>query len=375
MRILFLALYLLTATTAFAEEPPTFEADPTPGHYATGAVKPLTAEEQKLEQEYLQKSEKDGWTFDFDVRHVGKHALGLKKPQIENMGSGTCAKPNRDLKLTSKKLSDFGIELPPTKDQGSCGSCVYFAITWAFEATNWLYGNPTPILSPRHLMNCSGEGYQCNGAWGESVSEGLVELGGLVEESAYPYRPVSGSCNVPDDAPKYGRIESRTMIEPTPQAILEAIHNRQAVAITVAANGTWSSYRSGVYNACSQGTTNHEIVLTGVDCETAVNADGTCKFDDKGNLPPGVGTYEIQNSWGEDWGTGGRMVTKITDKSGRKCNRVAEEALVLNTGIPIPPEGPVEFDLSASDTKLHVIVQPGELKAETVKSSLIAAGF
>jgi hypothetical protein len=79
-----------------------------------------------------------------------------------------------------------------------------------------------------------------------------------------------------------------------------------------------------------------------------------------------------------DFGDNGRFKIKITDKNGRKCNRIAEEALVLHTGIPLPPEGPVEFDVannSVPPTKVHIVVEPGEIRADAAKSALAAIGY
>jgi len=368
-----IALLCLLVTTVLASEEPTFKTEPNPKKYSTGYIKPLSPEQLKLEKEFLLKSDTDLWTFDFDVRQVGKYSTGLTKPIEYSPGSSLLPRDGED-KLKPRSLLDFARPLPPTKDQGNCGSCVYFALTWAFEASNWLRANLTPVLSPRHLMNCSNEGYQCNGAFGETVAQGLVRLGGLVEEEVYPYNEQTGKCRVPVDAIKHGHIESYEMINPSPKDILYAIHQRQAVPVTVGANNTFISYSSGVFNACSQTSTNHEVVVIGVNCGKSIDKDGFCVFDQKGNLPNGEGEYLVQNSWG-DWGENGTIRIKITDSKGRKCNRIAEEALVLNTGLPIPPEGPVEFELKNSATHLKVIVQPGVYRADNVKAALIAAGF
>jgi hypothetical protein len=372
-----IAFLLLLSLSAVADEPPTFISDPDAPKYQTGAVKPLTAEQKAIEKDFIKQAQRDGWTFDFDVRNVGKFPTGRVDGVTVGLYGQSSMSTVGEEQLKPLSLEEFG-ELPPIKDQGTCGSCVYFALTWAFEASNWLRGHATPILSPRHLMNCSGEGIQCNGAWATGVSEGLIKLGGLVSEDAYPYRPVTGRCQVPDGEELHGRIESAEVIPGTPRDILYALHQRQAVAITIGANGSFMAFKGGVYNACSQTATNHEMVIDEVDCEGHENPDGSCKFDENGNLPPGVGSYGGPNSWGLDFGDNGRFKIKITDKNGRKCNRIAEEALVLHTGIPLPPEGPVEFDVannSVPPTKVHIVVEPGEIRADAAKSALAAIGY
>lgn len=363
-------------------ESPTFEKDPNPPVYQTGAVKPLTAEQKRLDAEFTEKSEKEGWTFNYDVRQIGKYQLGLRKGLLtgSTLVGESLAPIGGEADLRGIELeTEFGVTLPHTKNQAQCGSCVYFATTWAFEALNALYKNPVPELSPKHLMNCGGSGWQCGGAFasGDSgVAAALTELGGLCAESDYPYRqPYQGSCKVPQGTKIYGAIKGFKEISPTPRDALAWFHKRTPVLVTVGANGPFQAYQSGIYNACSQTSTNHEVVAIGLECETSKNPDGTCKFDAAGNLPPGVGYWTIQNSWSDEYGENGQIRIKVTDKSGRKCNRIAEEMVILDSGLELPPVGPVEFVLNASSTKLRVVVDPGEITAERAKESLVAAGF
>lgn len=370
--VLFLALCASLTGLADGEIP----------EYQTGLVKrPVSSELAKLRDEFAEKSEAEGWSFGYNVEQIGKYATGLKQSFLASaeLYGESLAPVGNDVKLKSISLESFGVTLPPTKNQKNCGSCVYFAVTWAFEAINWLYGNFTDILSPKHLMNCSGSGYQCNGAYasGDSgVAAGLLQMGGLCSEKEYPYlTPYEQRCsNVPDGVVLQGRIAGYKEISPTPRDALAALHKRSPVLTTVGANGTFQAYDSGVYNACSQTPTNHQMVIIGLDCETSVDKDKNCVFDSKGNLPPGVGIWTVQNSWGE-YGENGRIRIKVTDKSGRKCNRMGEEMVLLDTGLPEPVEGPTEFRLENSATKLRVVVHPGVYRAEDLKTSLTEVGF
>ncbi len=379
MNKLILAGLLVLSSASWANEPPTFIENPNPPHYSTGALKPLTAEQKKLEEDYAKRSEAEGWTFEADVRGVGKYALGLKKNFGLDAEIGESLMPIGDGEsYKSISLEDFKIALPPTKDQKNCGSCVYFAVSWAFEALNWLYANPTPILSPKYLMNYSGSGWKCSGAYAsgnDGVAAGLVKLGGLCSEADYPYTQPYENGRAPNNVTLHGRIAGFKTLNPSPRDALFWFNKRTPVLVTVGANGPFQSYSSGEFNACSQTPTNHEMVAIGLDCEDAVDAAGNCLLDTKGNLPPGKGIWTVQNSWGNGFGEKGRIRIKVTDKNGRKCNRIAEEMVVLDSGLPEPVSGPVDFTLSAGGGSLKVTVQPGELRADAVKASLQAAGF
>jgi hypothetical protein len=358
MKIILLALSFLFVHPALADDPPTYVSDPEPGDYATGYVAtPKTYEQFQLEKQFDEESKSKHWSFSFDVTQVGKHPLGYKAPKghlsenAEQLGEGEDLKPF--------DIADFGVSLTPVMNQRSCGSCVVFSIIANFMDALKLRGIEHPPLSPQHLMNC-GTGGQCNGAYGQQIASDLVTLGTLHAESTYPYTATSGRCQQ-KDGERFGQIAAYKTIDGSVRSILAALHNGQPVSVGVAVDSRWSSYRSGLYNGCSSMSTNHYVVIQGVDCGTSVDGDGNCVFDAKGNLPPGVGTFNIRNSWGTGWGDGGYMVSQITDKSGRRCNNIAGgtgNAQILDIGVPMPPREPVTFTVENADVVLTVTVEP-----------------
>lgn len=240
-------------------------------------------------------------------------------------------------------LNQFA-ELAPVKDQGSCGSCVYFATSAAFEDTLRVRGVVLEKTAPQFLMDCAAREWMCNGSYFEKVAAGLTNKGGAAREADYPYRASNQSCK---GSPQlFGKIEGFKIIDNSPKSIMTALNKRYAVAITIGAGGAFMNYDSGVLNACQNVGTNHEVELVGYDCESAKNPDGTCKFDASGRLPNGVGHWIIKNSWGKNWGDQGYVKIKITNSSGGRCFNVAEEAGILETGVE-PGPAPIDGGWSA----------------------------
>jgi len=185
-----------------------------------------------------------------------------------------------------------------------------------------------------------GTGSGCNGSYFENEGKDLLNLGGLPSEKDYPYVAYNQSQQS-YSGQLYGKIVSYKVITNSPKSIMGAIAAGYPVSVTIGANWAFQSYQSGIYNACSHTSTNHEVLLEGWDCESSVDANGNCAFDANGNLPGGVGTWVLVNSWGESWGEKGKMRIKITDEDGSLCNNVADEAGILETGIPMPQPKPV----------------------------------
>lgn len=297
MKLLFL---LLTICTLARAEEKTFKSSPKKEKYYFGLAKPLVPSRTVLDRSFLDtKADSDG---------------------------------------VYPRFLDFRTitELAPVKNQGACGSCVYFAVSATFEDTLRLRGLVLDKTAPQFLMDCAAREWMCSGSYFEKVAGGLVAKGGSAREADYPYRASNQSCQ---GSPKlFGKIQSMKLIDTSPKSIIAALNKKYAVAITIGAGGEWMNYDSGVFNACSNVGTNHQVELIGYDCETSVDASGKCVFDSNGKLPAGVGTWTIKNSWGTGWGDKGYVTMKITNRSGGLCNNVADEAGVLETGVdPGPP--------------------------------------
>lgn len=221
-------------------------------------------------------------------------------------------------------------QLTPIKDQGQCGSCVYFSGTATFEDEMRIAGKPTPTLSPQFIMDRVD--WSCSGSLYEMFADGLVKAGGMPAVATYPYRARDQSPQTPGQL--YGNIAGRELLDPSPQSIIGALNARHPVMNTIAASNLFMQYGGGIYNGCDSMSTNHETEIVGYNCETSVDAAGNCVFP----LPAGVGYWIVRNSWGTGFGEQGFYRIKMTDRSGRRCNNVAEEVGILKTGLsPIVP--------------------------------------
>lgn len=299
MRYLYIAsLFCLLNIANAGEQKPTYRVHPKPRSFATGLLKHET-------KPYL-------------IDH------SFKKKEV--------------LIPKSFHLNQIA-QLAPIKDQGQCGSCVYNATVAALEDIYRIRSGIVPTLSRQFLMDC-GAPWSCEGSFFEKVAGALLAQGGTPQESDYPYKAWDQKCQG-KPANFFGKIISYKLISNVPQSIMAAIRAGYPVASTIGADSAFMQYDGGgTFNMCSNQATNHEIVIEGYDCETAVDSKGNCVFDANGRLPPGVGVWHARNSWGTSYGDKGWFHIKITSQSGALCNNIAEETGILEPAIAPPPPPP-----------------------------------
>lgn len=222
----------------------------------------------------------------------------------------------------------------PIENQGRCGSCWDFSLTSALRGTLMTSGKDPGRLSFNYLLNCAANAYGC---WGGNfaAAEYLVDPRGAPRYGADgEYTGARGACEtkpVVGTALRYHVLGSQDA-GPSFEDIAYVVGVlKRPVSIVVQADGNWKKYAKGVFNDCTPSSgMNHLVVIEGYDCESAVGKTGNCEFDSAGNLPAGVGTWLIRNSWGEKWGDHGWITTKATDENGRRCNNVASQALYFD---------------------------------------------
>lgn len=188
--------------------------------------------------------------------------------------------------------------LTPIENQRNCGSCWAFGTTAVLQDVIKIKTNRVVDLSEQELVSCSKYG-SCRGGY---YAHGYHMKPGAALAEDFPYTAKNSKCKKglkPHEFLVNWRYVGNKGKKPTVAQIKTAIHDYGPVAVTINASGM-SSYKSGVFNRCKGGGTNHIVTLVGWD-------------DTKG-------AWILKNSWGTDWGDKGYMYIKYG------CNRVGESA-------------------------------------------------
>jgi len=173
----------------------------------------------------------------------------------------------------------------PVKDQGQCGSCWAFSAVGTVESAYAIAAGRLGSYAEQQLVDCSHNGGSsgCNGGWNQY---GIQYIGqtGIASETSYPYTARDGTCrasSVSKTLPA-GAITGYNSVSGS-TAGLESALNSSPVSVTVDADSTWQSYRSGVLSEGCVGQVDHAVIAVGYDSNS----------------------FKIRNSWGSSWGEAG----------------------------------------------------------------------
>jgi len=193
---------------------------------------------------------------------------------------------------------DWGINktgiITAVKNQESCGSCWAFSATETIESMWALAGNTIQTLAPQQIVDCDKVDLGCGGGWPYHAYEYIINAGGMMPESDYPYKGVDGTCKYnPTEA--VAHINGWNYINTDPadenSTLLAYVAYNAPASICVDAS-SWQLYTgSGILTKCGR-EIDHCVQLTGFQNMLATN--GT-------SLP----VWNVRNSWGSDWGAEG----------------------------------------------------------------------
>merc|ERR1711934_823082 len=136
----------------------------------------------------------------------------------------------------------------PVKDQGQCGSCWAFSAVGTVESAYALAAGKLRSYAEQQLVDCSTNGGSegCNGGFNQY---GIQYIGttGIAAESSYPYKAVDGTCRAGSvsKALAAGAVAGYQSVGKNNAALQSAITSGP-VSVTVDADNSWQSYRSGV---------------------------------------------------------------------------------------------------------------------------------
>ncbi len=252
---------------------------------------------------------REGWTFEVGDSPALRHSLsfrtGLRLPENwESLAPFHSPRMDREVLPSSWDWRDHN-GVTDIKNQGSCGSCWAFGTVAAFESAIKIATGNSVNVSEQQLVSCRPSYGTCGGGY---YAFGFYQGHGAGYTSDFPYTASNSRCKTVSEHEKAGTwaYVGAKGRQPTTDEIKAAIYKYGVVSVTVSASGAFGSYRSGVYNACNSGGTNHLVALVGWN------------DDDQ--------AWILKNSWGKSWGDQGYMRIKYTGKSGHKCNSVGESA-------------------------------------------------
>lgn len=221
-------------------------------------------------------------------------------------------------------------------DQGACGSCWAVSAATTLEMNHEIHKGKFRSFSAQQITSCTpnpkrcgGDG-GCKGATGELAMEWVLK-NGCAEESQVPYEGKETKCTAHSSTVALIQAPKAPKAPPAPVAVVAASHGGAAFgmtgwetlpknvyeplaralvergpAVVSVAASEWHFYSSGIFDGCGKdATVDHAVTAIGYGVDTTHHKIIAHKFS--------VKYWEIQNSWGPDWGEKGHIRIKRHD--------------------------------------------------------------
>jgi len=305
-----------------------------------------TAEEIKDHDEYCKTNKCD---FAYGETDASRIPLAFRTGYIPDpnrfLGAQFAALEIKEVMPAEYDLRKQGIA--PVRNQGGCGSCWAFGTSAVVEDLIALHDKKQIEIAKQYMVDCAPQNYYgCSG--GDFAFKKLMEPKGTVYEADYPvkYSASNRKCQAAwlashdykERIESYGYVGAFDTLlrraEPSTAQIQAAIMKYGPVGMTVAAGGL-GSYKSGFYDNCKSGPTNHIVTVVGW-----VTHNGQVY-------------WIMKNSWGTTWGENGYGYI-LAEKNGQKCNRLGEDEVAYAVYKPACSPQPV----SAAGPD-HVLIKIG----------------
>jgi len=187
---------------------------------------------------------------------------------------------------------DKGISLN-VKDQGRCGACWAFSAVGNIEAQYALKKQQNATFSEQQLVDCDVKGGNqgCEGGLMDTTFQYIINNGGLVSDSDYPYNAADGTCKFNKNQVKV-QLSSFKDISKNENEIKEVLFANGPLSVAVNAD-PFQFYTGGIFTptttSCDPQGLNHAVTLIGFGIDTKTNKQ----------------FWILKNSWGKNWGEKG----------------------------------------------------------------------
>ena len=209
----------------------------------------------------------------------------------------TTALPTDSTVITPVSLpSSYSLAMPPVRYQGTEGSCVAFAVTYARACEQYYktgavnYSDAENVFSPEYVFNQIKFGTNC-GASAMMDAMNLMVNNGVCTWQSMPYSAANGCSLMPTsaqttEAANY-RVSSYALVSPGDQTTIK----------------TMIAYKKPIPFTCNIDY-NFKYATVGTIWKTYAGFAGShamviCGYDDAKHA------YKVMNSWGTTWGDAG----------------------------------------------------------------------